>query len=385
MTCQDVQNQLSAFIDDELEGAPAAEVATHIESCASCATVVEGMRADGAGLKDLYALPSDVDALFGLAALTSAAAVVATTLATVRLATTHPYLLVGWIWFLGVLIPMIGVIQVGTQARADRYMYVAQIGLAIMLAYAVAHQLSDRPSLRRSAGIAGALAVALLAFVAHGQVGHWRDTERLFLHAIEVTDDNTFAHTALGSEYRKRGELALAERHLLEAPRIQPDYGDARSDLGILRIDQQRYSEARIELQRALESGSEAAKVKTALGVNAERSGDHAAAVAFYRETLQIDPNRLEAVNNLAWLLATTHQSGLRNPQEAVKLAERVASWNRHNPSVLDTLAAAYAAAGRFEAALETQTRAVNLVPEDNPALRRDLESRLASYRARSR
>jgi tetratricopeptide (TPR) repeat protein len=329
--------------------------------------------------------PYDVEALFGPVAFAFAAAIVATTLVAVRLARTRPYLLVGWLWFIGTLIPMIGIIQVGSQARADRYMYVAQIGLAIMLAYAVAQPLGNHAGLRRAAGIAAALAIAVLAFVAHGQVAHWRNTERLFVHALEVTHDNTFAHTALGSEYRKRGELALAEQHFLEALRIQPDSGDARSDLGILRIDQQRYVEARHELERALEVGAETAKVKTALVLTAERSGDHAGAVAFYREALQSDPDRLEAVNNLAWLLATTHQSGLRNPQEAVILAERVASWNRHSPSVLDTLAAAYAAAGRFEAALETQTRAVNLVPDDNPALRRDLESRLSRYRARTR
>jgi Tfp pilus assembly protein PilF len=329
--------------------------------------------------------PYEVEALFGPAAIVSAVAVVATTVAVIRLAGTRPYLLVGWFWFLGVLIPMIGAIQVGTQARADRYMYVAQIGLAIMLTYAVAHPMGDRPGLRRAAGISAALVIAVLAFAAHGQVGHWRDTEHLFVHALDVTRDNTFAHTALGSEYRKRGELALAERHFLEALRIQPDSGDARSDLGILRIDQQRFSEARIELRRALEVGAETAKVKTALGLTAERSGDHASAVTLYREALRSDPNRLEALNNLAWLLATTHQSSVRNPEEAVVLAERAGSWSRHNASVLDTLAAAYAAAGRPKAAVETQIQAVNRVADDNPALRRDLERRLVQYRAQAR
>jgi Tfp pilus assembly protein PilF len=326
--------------------------------------------------------PYQIESLFGPIAIFSAGAVVATTLVTLRFAASRPYLLVGWLWFLGVLIPMIGAIQVGSQARADRYMYVAQIGLTLMLSYAVVHRLSDRPKLRRTAATLAAFVVAVLTFVAHIQVGHWRNTEQLFVHALDVTQDNTFAHTALGSDYRKRGEHALAERHFLEALRIQPNSGDARSDLGFLRIDQQRFTEARVELQRALEVGAEKVKVKTALGLVAERSGDHATAVALYREVLQSDPNRLEAANNLAWLLATSPQSGLRNPQEAVLLAERIASWSRQNASVLDTLAAAYAAAGQLKAAVDTQTQAVNLLADDNPALRRDLEGRLRGYRA---
>jgi tetratricopeptide (TPR) repeat protein len=329
--------------------------------------------------------PYELETLFGPAAIATAIALLAITGASLRLAATRPYLLVGWLWFLGVLVPMIGIIQVGEQAHADRYTYVAQIGLVIMLSYAVTQHLGNRPKLRRPASLAAALTVLVLAWVAHAQVNHWRSTETLFLHAINVSENNTFAHTALGADYRKQGKFALAEKHLLEALRIEPNHGDARSDLGALRIDQRRYVEARVELQRALKVGANIAKIKTALGLAAERSGDHAGAIPLYREALQIDPDRLEALNNLAWLLATTPHSGLRDAQEAVQLGERVASWNRHSASVLDTLAAAYAAAGRLTDAVKTQVEALRQVPHDNPALRRDLESRLAEYRARER
>jgi len=239
--------------------------------------------------------------------------------------------------------------------------------------------------LRRPLAVAGVAAVLLLAIAAHRQVRHWRDSETLFAHAVAVTRDNAFAHTALGAAYRERGDLERAERHLEQALRIRPESGDARSDLGLVRIDQGRLGEARALLERALATGADTAKVRAALGVAAERSGDLAAAIASYRESLRANPQRVDAANNLAWILATAPDAGLRAPAEAIALALRVARWNPHDPSVLDTLAAAYAAAGRYDDAAATQARALAALGPGAAALRADLERRLEQYEAQRR
>ena len=146
-------------------------------------------------------------------------------------------------------------------------------------------------------------------------------------------------------------------------------------------IDQNRIGDARAELARARASGGDVAKVEWALGLAAERSGDLPGAIASYREALRMDPERMEVANNLAWILATAPDPSLRAPQEAIELAQRAARTNAE-PSVLDTLAAAYAAAGRYGEAAQTQARAIAALPPGASPLRADLEQRLMQYRA---
>jgi len=292
----------------------------------------------------------------------------------------RPHLFVGWFWFVGTLVPMLGLVQMGSQARADRYMYLPLIGLALAVAWE-AHELAQRrPALRRAIAGAGALAVAALAVAAHVQVGYWRDSETLFAHAAAVTPDNAAAYTLLGRAYRERGDPARAEQALAAALQIDPDLGDTRADLALARIDQGRTAEALAELERALANGADAVKVHWARGLAAQHSGDLRGAIASYREALRTDPDRMEVANNLAWILATAPDPSLRAPQEAIELAQRAARRNSE-PSVLDTLAAAYAAAGRYPEAAQTEARAVAALPPGSP-LRADLERRLAEYRA---
>jgi spermidine synthase len=242
-----------------------------------------------------------------------------------------------------------------------------------------------RPERRRAIAAAGVAAVLGLAVAAHQQVRHWRNSETLFAHAVAVTRGNAFAHAALGAAHRERGDLVRAEQELAEALRIRPASGDARSDLGLVRLDQGRLGEARAELLRALADGGDAAKVHAGLGLAAERSGDLAEAIASYRAALRANPQRVEAANNLAWILATAPDANLRAPAEAVEIALRVARWNPHDPSVLDTLAAAYAAAGRYGDAAATQARALAALGPGAGALRADLQSRLERYEAQRR
>jgi Tfp pilus assembly protein PilF len=332
------------------------------------------------GLAVFY--PYHPDELLGAAAIASCATIAIASALAVWFAAAKPHLFVGWFWFLGTLVPMIGLVQVGSQARADRYMYLPLIGLALAVAVEASDLALRRPALRRAIGAAGIAAVVALAIAAHVQVGYWRDSTALFAHAVAVTSSNAVAHSALGNAYRERGDLARAEQEIAEALRIRPDSGDTRADLGLVKLDQGEIGAARAELARALASGADAAKVHTALGLAAERSGDLATAIASYREALRANPERVEAANNLAFLLATARDPALRAPGEAIELAQRAARRKALDPAVLDTLAAAYASAGRYREAADTEASARAALADGASPLRGEIERNLARYRS---
>ena len=151
-----------------------------------------------------------------------------------RAARARPYLAVGWLWYLGTLIPVIGLLQVGGQARADRYMYLPLIGLSILLAWGVP-ELSNRWRAGRWAAPAAVAALAALWVCTVQQVGHWRNTAALFEHAIVVTRDNFLAHEQLADFHLRAGDTAAAERHYREALAIRPDWPLARFGLADVR------------------------------------------------------------------------------------------------------------------------------------------------------
>jgi Flp pilus assembly protein TadD len=304
----------------------------------------------------------------------------ALTAACVALARRRPSLLVGWLWFLGTLVPMIGLIQVGGQARADRYMYVPLVGLSIALVWGA---LGGTRGLLRARPVAIAACVAVLVALgvaARTQVRHWRDPITLYERALAVTQNNHNMHGNLGTLLAERGDLEGAERHLRESLRIRPEAGTDRVSLGLVLARRGRWADARREIQRGLDDGAKPAVAHAALGIVAEQERAYPQAIAAYREALRHDPRSFEANNNLAWVLATVEDAALRDPAEAVRLAESIRPPNADS---LDTLAAAYAAMGRYEDAQRTQERALDeLRTNGDPRLEDDYRARLAAYRA---
>lgn len=236
-----------------------------------------------------------------------------------RSARRHPALAVGWLWYLVALTPVIGVVQVGSQAMADRYMYLPLIGLAIAIAWGVPELLGallgDARRRRAPLALAAGASIALLAATATLQVRHWRDSVALFEHTLSVTRDNSIAHSYLGAALLERGEVESA--------------------------------------------------------------------IVQWREAARLRPGSLEVANNLAWLLATAPDPRHRDPASAVRLAERAARGaGDAAPDVLDTLAAAYAAAGRFDEAVAAERRAIAVARRaDRKAAVAEFRRRLALYR----
>jgi tetratricopeptide (TPR) repeat protein len=283
-------------------------------------------------------------------------------------------------------VPTIGLVQIGAQARADRYMYLPLVGLALVATWGIGDALRELRRARLASAALACAALAACAVLAHAQVRHWRDSVTLFERAIAVTDANHLAHAGLAAELRARGDLAGAERHAREALRIDPAYGDAHVSLGLLLSDLGRTDEARREIERGIATGAMSGRAQLALAQLADRAGDTAAAIAAYREVLRHDPRQYEAVNNLAWLLATAADPAQRDPVEAVRLAEQALARDPGAHAVLDTAAAAYAAAGRPHDAVRTQERALEaLRASGDVAAEAEYRARLAAYRDEAR
>jgi tetratricopeptide (TPR) repeat protein len=352
-------------------------------------------------------LPAGQVALAGLG-------IAAVTAAATAKAGARPYLIVGWLWYLGTLVPMIGLVQVGQQARADRYMYLPLIGLAIAAAWGAHDAVRSRAG-RRALGAAGAAVVLLLGIGTWNQVGIWRDSRTLFEHALAVTERNFKAHVGLGDTLQRDGLYAEAvvqydaaielyprwlKAHLGRAGSlfrmgdlegaaesyeraldIHPHQPAVRGDLGVILVKIGRVDEGLRELERVIQDGEANADVYVFLASRSVAQGRPDEATAHYREALLREADHPAATNNLAWLLATSRDPNVRDPEEAVAHAERAALRDGSDPRVLDTLAAAYAAAGRTDDAVRTAEYARARVPDGSPTAV-ELESRLELYRS---
>lgn len=335
---------------------------------------------------------------------------VATALA-LRAASARPYVAMGWFWFLGTLIPVIGLVQVGMQSHADRYTYLPQIGLLVLISWGVV-DLAERWRLGRTA-IAWAACLVLVAIgaAARSQVKTWSDTETLYRRALAVTRGNYLAHDALGSELLEQQHPDEAERHFAEAARlapgwISPQLGLADVALARGRVEDAlraygellrqapgnieavgryglalgligRHAEARVQLRRALEKQGGTAELHRAMAEIEAALGNPSAAVRHGREALRLVPDYVEAANNLAWTLATCSDATIRDAEAAIRTIEGPASRSG-DPWLLDTLAAAYAAAGRFDVAVASASRAAETATD--AAAIREIRLRLALY-----
>jgi tetratricopeptide (TPR) repeat protein len=400
----------------------------------------------------------------------------------------HPYLLVGWLWYLGTLVPVIGLMQVGEQARADRYTYLPLIGVFVMLAWGAGETFERWRYRRQVLGAGGFIVAAVLMVCASIQTSHWRNSESLWKHTLACTSRNAFGHINLGNLFTDQGRTAEAIEHYQAALEIRPDFAEAHNNLGtalaaqghaveaidqylraleikpdfamvhynlgVALANQGRYTEAIQHYQRVLEIkpdfaeshnnlGSildgqgrsleavehfkraveikpdfaeahfnlgvvlttqgqaaeaiehyrQALKIKPdyaeahyRLALTLKAQGRFQEAIAHYRKALELKPRPMLAQNALAWLLATCPEATWRNGSQAVELAQQAEQLSRgKHPEILDTLAAAYAEAGRFPEAIETAQRALDLsVVQNNKPLADALQMRLKLYEANS-
>jgi tetratricopeptide (TPR) repeat protein len=331
----------------------------------------------------------------------------------------YPYLLVGWLWFLGTLVPVIGLVQVGGQAMADRYTYLPSLGL-LLLAVWGAHQSTRSCRYQALAlSVAGAAAIVLCLGFTRRQIGYWKASETLFRHALEVTENNYLAHDNLGTALAEEGQTdeaitqyresirvkpndSLARNNLgtallhkgqvdgaisqyQEAIRLQPGYADAHNNLGNAFLQEAQVDEAISQYQEAIRLQPAYADAHNNLGLALGKRGRTEEAIGEYQKALRIDPNNGEAHFRLGNALAKNGKIDLVIPQ-----LQEAARLKPDNATARNNLGNALARKGQLDEAISQFREALRLKPDEADAYynlgnalarRGQLEEAISQYR----
>ena len=230
----------------------------------------------------------------------SAAALLAgATFIALRSSGKRPYLAVGWLWYLGTLVPVIGLVQVGTQSMADRYTYIPIIGLFIIAAWGAGDLIGRWSSGRIALVPSAATVIVACSAAAWFQVANWKDSVTLWRHALDVTTENFTAQNNLGAALSSQWEIDEAAAHIAEALRIKPDYAEAHCGLGALLARQGKTREAMAHYNEALRIKPDLAEGHYNLALALHQQGRDAEAVGHYIEALRLDPDDAAAYFNL--------------------------------------------------------------------------------------
>lgn len=275
-----------------------------------------------------------------------------------RLRRSQPALLVGWLWFVGTLVPVIGLVQVGWQARADRYTYLSSIGLFVALAWG-ARALATTPERRTALAAATGAALAACCLLTHAQVGYWRDSETLFLRTLAVTRENFLAHNNLGHFYNEQGRPAEALPHLQDAIRIRPGYSEAHTNLGRALFLLGRLDEAGTQFERAITLQPDDPVTLNNLGFTRLQQGELAAAERWYRLALEQAPDWAELHHRIAVLLLLENR-----PDEARFHYERAVALDPADAESLNDLGYLLLLDGRLDEAIARLEAALRLRPD---------------------
>lgn len=305
---------------------------------------------------------------------------------------TESFLAVGWFWFIGTLVPVIGLVQVGLQFMADRYTYIPLMGVFIMVAWSIPARWAawPRPGLVFATS-AGAVLVLLL-MVTRVQLFYWQNSVTLFTHTAAVTENNILAEYNLAEALLRADAEDAAVTHYLKALAMQPNRVEAQFNsqtqahfnLGLIYRREGKWPEAAAQLEASLRGDPNQAGAHAALGSVLLAMGRAAEGIQEEREAVRLSPNDVESLNRLAWTLATQPDAQFRNGAEAVRLAEHVRDMTGGKVArFLATLDAAYAEAGRFAdavtAAQKTRETAESQGQKDLGAA---AETRLKLYEA---
>ena len=269
-----------------------------------------------------------------------------------------PYWLAGWLWFLGMLVPTIGLVQVGVQSMADRYLYLPAIGVFVAVAWGLGDLVSRWP--RSRSWVAGAVAAALAGclMVSRVQLSYWQNSLALFTHTVRVTTRNYAADDLLGNLLERSGRKEEAFQWYDAAVQVEPDFPLSQFHMGMLLLESGRKDEASNHLATAAKLMPDDPDVQYDLGVFLRGQENPSGAADCFAAALARRPDFPGALNDLAWIRATAADANLRSGPEAVRLAQRACQLAGDDPAYLTTLGAAWAESGRFPEAVATVERA---------------------------
>lgn len=244
------------------------------------------------------------------------------TAAVARIAKRFPYLIVGWLWYLGLLVPVIGLVSVGLQALADRYTYVPLVGLFIMIAWGVPELVKKWQARHDVLAVAAAIVLSILTAVTWTQLSHWRDSAALFRHTIAVTSDNSVAQDLMGSALRSGGDVEGALVHFAEAIRINPYNAEAHNHLGNILANRGALGEAVAHYAEAVRVCPDDEIFRNNLGNALYAQGKVDEAIGHLRDALRIKPGFTEARYNLGSILGSQgkHAEAVAHFREALRV-----------------------------------------------------------------
>ena len=312
-------------------------------------------------------------------------------------AVRQPCLIVGWLWFAGMLVPAIGLVQVGIQSMADRYGYVPLVGVFIMVVWGACEGLGSSAAGRWVLGAAGALALAACAVLTPRQIGYWANSESLFEHAVAVTDDNYLAYNNIGFYLSNRGETAESMKYYQSSLRINPNYEEAHNNLGFALAGLGSNQEAIVEYIKALSIKSDLTEAHNNLGNALAAVGRNDEAIHEYLAALKENPRHAQAHNNYGIALAThgklneaiaqfkmairdkedyaSAHSNLGNAlalqgkfNEAIGQFRICLKLDANNPQIHNNLANVLTQQGRLDEAVEQYRTALKLKPQNPEA-----------------
>ncbi|MGO8989998.1 MAG: tetratricopeptide repeat protein [bacterium] len=281
----------------------------------------------------------------------------------IRAARKFPYHVVGWFWYLGTLIPVIGIVQAGPQALADRFTYVPLIGLFIMMVWGVPDILAGWRFRKVVLSISTGLLLSLLMIVTNLQLKHWQNDITLFERTLAATSNNFIIHNYLGAALAGQGKTQEAVAHYAEALRIKPGYAEAHNNLGVTLANQGKIQEAVAHYAEALRIKPDDAEAHNNLGAALAGQGKTQEAIAHFAEALRIKPDYADAHNNLGAALAGQGkiQEAIAHFAEAVRIKPDYAE--AHN-----NLGAALAGQGKTQEAIAHFAEALRIKPDDAEA-----------------
>jgi len=281
-----------------------------------------------------------------------------------RMVRTKPYLAVGWLWYIGTLVPVIGIVQVGVQKMADRYTYVPLIGLFIIIAWGVSDIL-DRWRYKRII-LAGSTIFVLSAFTicTWFQIKNWQNSITLFEHALNVTADNSVAHINLGEALAGQGKTEDAVRHYNEALRIKPNLSAPHLNLGVALKESGNLNEAMDHFSKVLGLKSDCAEAHYELGDTLSRKGDFASAMEHYLEAVRIKPDYAKVYNNLGVMLARQNKD-----KEAIVHFYKAVQIDSAYAGAYYNLGKIFTNQGKIEDAIFNYKKTLHFSPENTQAL----------------
>jgi Tfp pilus assembly protein PilF len=311
----------------------------------------------------------DVSILF---AVISAVILIVITFFVLRLAKKHRYLITGWFWYLGTLVPVIGIIQIGRHAMADRYTYITLTGLFIIIAWGLPELLEKLPCRRIILWVFSLTILAVLTVITYIQVQYWKDSITICRHALKVTKGSYAVHTFLAEAFLDDDRVGAAIWHNTEALRINPACASARNGLGVIFYKMGKIDEAVNHFKKAVEIDPRLKDVHSNLGMAFAARGKFEQAVLFYHKELQINPDSINTRLNLGSALTR-----IGKLEQAAEEYEKILSIQPRNAVAHNDFGVVLFQQGKLDEAIANFRQAVKINPQYSDA-RKNLNAVLA-------